>query len=61
MQPPDFPGGPAVKNLPAKAGDTGSISGLGRSHVLQGNEACGPQLPSLCSRAHAVQKEKPPQ
>ena len=26
----DFPGGPAVKNLPASAGDTGSIPGLGR-------------------------------
>ena len=26
-----FPGGAVVKNLPAKAGDTGSISGLGRS------------------------------
>ena len=28
----DFPGGPVVKNLPANAGDTGSISGLGRFH-----------------------------
>ena len=26
-----FPGGSVVKSLPAKAGDTGSISGLGRS------------------------------
>ena len=26
-----FPGGSAVKNLPANAGDTGSISGSGRS------------------------------
>ena len=26
----DFPGGPVVKNLPANAGDTGSIPGLGR-------------------------------
>ena len=26
----DFPGGPVVKNLPADAGDTGSIPGLGR-------------------------------
>ena len=24
----DFPGGPVLKNLPANAGDTGSISGL---------------------------------
>ena len=28
-----FPGGSVVKNLPANAGDTGSIPGLGRSHV----------------------------
>ena len=33
----DFPGGPVVKNLPANAGDTGSIPGLGRSHMLQSN------------------------
>ena len=26
-----FPGGSVVKNLPANAGDTGLISGLGRS------------------------------
>ena len=31
----DFPGGAVVKNLPANAGDTGSIPGLGRSHMLQ--------------------------
>ena len=28
-----FPGGTVVENLPANAGDTGLISGLGRSHV----------------------------
>ena len=33
----DFPGGPVVKNLPANAGDTGSISGLGRFHMLRSN------------------------
>ena len=33
----DFSGGPMVKNLPAKAGDTGFIPGPGRFHVLQGN------------------------
>ena len=27
----DFPGGPMVKNLPANAGDTGSVPGPGRS------------------------------
>ena len=35
--PRDFPGGLVVKNPPAHAGDTGSISGPGRSHMLQGN------------------------
>jgi len=33
----DFPDGPAVKNLPATAGDTGSTPGLGRFHMLWGN------------------------
>ena len=33
----DFPGGTVVKNLPAKAGDTGSIPGLGKCHMPQGN------------------------
>ena len=33
----DFPGGPVVKNPPANAGDTGSIPGLGRFHMPQGN------------------------
>ena len=32
-----FPGGPVVRIPPSNAGDTGSIPGLGRSHVLQGN------------------------
>ena len=32
-----FPGGPEVKNLPANAGDTSSILGLGRFHRPQGN------------------------
>ena len=33
----DFPGGAVVKNLPAKAGDTGSSPGLGRSHMPRSN------------------------
>ena len=33
----DFPGDPVVKNLPAKAGHTGSIPGPGRPHVSQDN------------------------
>ena len=33
----DFPGGSAVKNMPASAGDVGSIPGLGRFHMLWGS------------------------
>ena len=33
----DFPGGPVVKNPPAKAGDMGSTPGLGRSHTPWSN------------------------
>ena len=33
----DFPGGPVVKHLPANAGDTGSIPGLGRLHTRWSN------------------------
>lgn len=33
----DFPGGVVDKNLPAKATDTGLISGLGRFHIQWGN------------------------
>jgi len=33
----DFPGGPAVKKLPAKAGDVGLLPGLERLHMLRGN------------------------
>ena len=33
----DFPGGSVVKNPPANAGDTGSIPGLGRSHMPWSN------------------------
>ena len=32
-----FPGGSMVKNLPANAGDTGSILSLGRSHMPHSN------------------------
>ena len=32
-----FPGGAVLKNLPASAGDTGSIPGLGRSHMPWSN------------------------
>ena len=30
----DYPCGPVVKNAPTNTGDTGSIPGLGRSHML---------------------------
>ena len=43
----DFPDGSVVKNPAASTGDTGSIPGRGRSHVLQSNKAYVPQLPSL--------------
>ena len=33
----DFPSGLVDKNLPANAGDTGSIPGPGRSHMPQSN------------------------
>ena len=33
-----------VKSPPASAGDMGSIPGLGRSHMLQGNRAREPQV-----------------
>ena len=47
------------KNLPANAEDMGWISGLGRSHVLQGNCTLIPQLLSLCSRAQEMQLLNP--
>ena len=33
----DFLGGAVVKNLPAKAGDMGSVPGPGRSYMPRGN------------------------
>ena len=33
----DFPGGAVDKNPPVNAGDTGSIPGPGRSHMLWSN------------------------
>ena len=44
-----------VKNLPANAGDTGSIPDLGRFLVLQSNYVYELQLLSLCSRARMSQ------
>ena len=42
-----FPGGPVVKNLPANAGDMGSIPALGRFHMPPGQLVHTPQLLSL--------------
>ena len=47
----DFPGGPEVKNLPAKAGDTDWIPGPGRFYVPWSNYAREPRPLSLYSRA----------
>ena len=41
------------KNPPANAGDTGSIPGLGRFHMMWNIQACVPQLLS----AHAATPE----
>ena len=54
-----FPGDSLVKNLPANAGDTGLIPGLGRSHMPHNNEARAPQLLSLRSRAWELKQMKP--
>ena len=40
----DFLSGPVIKNLSSSAGDTGSIPGLERFHMPQGNQAHVPQL-----------------
>ena len=56
-QPWDFPGGTVVKNLPANAGDTGSIPSLGRSHMLRSNKTRVPQL--LSPRATTTEAHAP--
>ena len=47
------------RNLPANAGDMGSIPGPGRFHMSQSNKAPAPQL--LSSRTCALQQKRPPQ
>ena len=59
-----FPGGAAVENLPANAGDTGSSPGLGRSHMPRSGWAREPQLLSLrvwslCSATRDRDGERP--
>ena len=44
-----FPDDSLVKNTPANAGNTSSVSGLGRSHTPWSDYAGAPQLLSLCS------------
>ena len=51
----DFPNDPVVKNPPVITGDTGSVPGLGRSHMPRGNIAHEPQLWSPHSGAHRLQ------
>ena len=65
----DFPGGAVGENLPASAGDTGSIPGLGRFHMQQSNKVHTPQLlrpraattKARAPRARALQQKKPGQ
>ena len=49
-----FPDSSVVKNVPANAGDTGSILDPGRSHRPWSNKAHVPLLPSLCSRTQEL-------
>ena len=48
-------GGPVVKNLPANAGDTGSIPGLERFHRLWSNKA---HVPHLLRHSQKLNKER---
>ena len=57
----DFPGGPVVGNLPANAGDTGSLLVREDSSAAEPLSLCMPQLLSLPCKAHVLQQGKPPQ
>ena len=48
-------GGPAVRNQPCNAGNTGSVSGLGRPHMPQGGWARLPQVTSPRSGCEELQ------
>ena len=54
-----FRGGTVDETLAIHAGDKGSIPGAGRSHVPWGNQACIPQLLSLCPIAGEPQLLSP--
>ena len=60
---PGLPRYSRVKNPPAKAGETGSISGPRRSHMLQSNQIHAPLLSPfwkvISRRVCALQQEKP--
>ena len=55
----DIPGGPVVKNLPANAGDMGSVPDLGRFHMPWSNSVLAPQLLTPALKSHTPQQEKP--
>ena len=64
----DFPGATGANNLPANAGDTSSIPGLGRSHMPWSNKVHVPELLSPRAATSEVlmptfcaPQEKPPQ
>ena len=48
-----------VKNLPANAGDMGSIPGVGRFHMPWSNQVHASQLLNLCARDQKPQLLKP--
>ena len=56
----NFPGSPVVENLPANAGEMGSIPGPGRSHMLQDLSSCATTA-EPAPGAHDLQQEKPSQ
>ena len=52
----DFPSGTVDKNPPANSRDTGSVSGLGGFHIMQGNHAHVP--PPLLSPSSRTQESQ---
>ena len=56
----DFPDGPMIENSPPKAGDVGSIPGLGTkiSHAVGQLSLCTATTEPMCSRARAPKLEK---
>ena len=56
-----FPGGTVDKNLPANAGNTCSIPGLGKiPHAAEQLSLCATTAEACVPRAHAPQQERPP-